>query len=589
MVPDTNGEVTSVAPERLGRYRLVGQIGRGGMADVFLAVAAGPVGFNKLHVLKLLRQESFDNGDAARMFAIEARLAALLNHPNVVQTYEVGEDRGAVFLVMEYLEGQPLHSIVHHSKRVDAGGVLDLGMRLRILIEILDGLHYVHELRDLAEQPLNLVHRDVSPQNIFVTYDGGIKLLDFGVAKTTSNSFSTRVGTIKGKVGYMAPEQVNKPSLVSRRTDLFQVGLILWEGVVGHRVWEGLTDYEVLLRLSNYSGLDTEAPPETDPELLRICRRALAPAPESRYATAEQFASELDAFMVARKIRYTAKDVGAFVARLFAEQRQELRESIHRRLREMQGESGRGGRQADAALPPLFSGLLGGQTSSSHLNVPGGGRMFSSTVARRFDQGESPTMVKGDSAKSGRARGWKVAAATTAVGAVAVLGAVAAQKGTTLSARSSVVAPNSAVEVKSGLAEFSVEAVPSDARLFLDNAPLPSNPFRRAVGKDAALHMVRAEAAGYETVSILVRFDRDTENIIALRPTKASAEPATIPSARAPSVSKESRGHPSKASAAGRPKPSVAESAIPTSNPKSAPAGKSPPAVKLDDSDPWQK
>ena len=221
------------ASSRLGPYRLIACLGHGGMADVHLAVSvAEATRFQKLLVVKLLKPELGAEPEFIEMFLDEARLAARLNHPNVVHTLEVAQDRGRYFIAMEYLEGQPLNRILRSAEAMSG---LDMATRLTLLLRALAGLDYAHELVDYDGTPLNVVHRDVSPGNILVGYDGQIKITDFGIAKARDSTIETRVGVFKGKTSYMAPEQA-KPGSVDRRADVYSAGVILWELIVGRRM-----------------------------------------------------------------------------------------------------------------------------------------------------------------------------------------------------------------------------------------------------------------------------------------------------------------------------------------------------------------
>ena len=197
----------------VGKYRFLVELGSGGMGDVFLAVAQGPKGFNKLQVIKRLRPELAQDPEFLAMFLNEARIAARLNHPNVVQTNEVSEHEDEYFIAMEYLEGRSLYAIlkraISSSPKNAPPQRMPLAFHLHTLAEACEGLHYAHELRDFDGTPLELVHRDCSPQNIFVTYDGEAKVLDFGIAKAADSATYTRTGVLKGKVPYMAPEQLD--------------------------------------------------------------------------------------------------------------------------------------------------------------------------------------------------------------------------------------------------------------------------------------------------------------------------------------------------------------------------------------------
>src|SRR5262245_34862056 len=200
------------------------------MASVYLARLAGPLGFNKLFVIKTLRDELAEgHEDYVTMFLDEARLSARLHHPNIVQTYDVGEDNGRYFMAMEYLEGQSLRAV---EKRLAPG--FPLSQQLRVLSELGKGLHHAHELCDYDGRPLSVVHRDVSPHNVVLTYDGQVKLLDFGIAKAHSAMHLTKVGVIKGKAEYIAPEQV-RGEAIDRRADVFSLGAMMYEAISGTR------------------------------------------------------------------------------------------------------------------------------------------------------------------------------------------------------------------------------------------------------------------------------------------------------------------------------------------------------------------
>jgi len=212
----------------LGKYRLIAELGHGGMAEVFLAVAQGPAGFNKLTVIKQIRPQLADDPEFLSMFLDEARLAARLNHPQIVQTNEVGHEANRYFIAMEYLEGQPLNRVVNRVGRER----FPLAMHIGLLADTLAGLHYAHDLTDYDGTPLEVVHRDVTPHNIFITYEGQVKVVDFGIAKAMNSSSETKTGVLKGKVAYMAPEQA-RGEKVDRRADVFSVGVMLWEAAVG--------------------------------------------------------------------------------------------------------------------------------------------------------------------------------------------------------------------------------------------------------------------------------------------------------------------------------------------------------------------
>jgi serine/threonine-protein kinase len=312
-----------------GKYRLIAELGHGGMAEVFLAIASGPAGFNKLVVLKQIRDQLADDPEFLAMFLDEARLAARLNHPNVVQTNEVGEDGRRYFIAMEYLEGQPLNRIV---QRLAKDGRLTLPMHVRILIDALAGLHYAHELADFDGTPLQVVHRDATPHNIFVTYAGQVKVVDFGIAKALGSSAETRAGVLKGKVSYMAPEQALGEK-VDRRADVFAVGIMLWEALAGRRPFKGQNDVVILQKLVAGEIPSPGTVRDDIPELLEaICMKALARDREERYASAEDMQRALEAALEKLGERPQLRAVGDLVTKTFADERLRIRGVIEAQM-----------------------------------------------------------------------------------------------------------------------------------------------------------------------------------------------------------------------------------------------------------------
>jgi serine/threonine-protein kinase len=323
----------------LGKYHVLATLGRGGMSSVYLAVARGPGAFHKLLVLKELnpfQERSFpeEGGDAnfVAMFQDEARLAALLNHPNVVQTYEVLQFDQRHIIVMEYLNGQPLSVLL---KRAHGRGGLAPGVAARIATDVCAGLHYAHELKGLDGAPLSVVHRDISPHNVFVTYEGQVKIVDFGIAKTAARSVATETGVLKGKVAYMSPEQAEGIE-VDRRADIFSTGIVLYEALALVRIWKDRdADVDILRALMN--GDIRRSPRDVNanvPEPLdRVCQRALAPKREDRYPTALDMARELEAYLETLSPRVTSREVATLMADMFSKERASVEESIQRQLR----------------------------------------------------------------------------------------------------------------------------------------------------------------------------------------------------------------------------------------------------------------
>jgi serine/threonine protein kinase len=323
-------------PVSLGRQQLLFAVGHGGMSDVYLALVNSAAGVNKLLVVKQLRASLLDDPEALSMFMDEARLAARLHHPNVVSTFEVGQEGPIPYITMEFLDGQPLHRIV---RRLGLGAdeltdplpsQLTLGMRLRIITEMLEGLHYAHELLDYDGSPLNVVHRDVSPQNLFITYDGQIKLVDFGIATANASVTLTEDHGLKGKLAYMSPQQAGGEP-VDRRTDVFAAGVMLWELLSGRRLWADANEATIARRLIDHDlpVLDIDGVPA---RLLDICRMALAPELAQRYASADTFRAALEQYIIDEGLDTRTRAVGMCVAHAFARERAEVRSRIDQEL-----------------------------------------------------------------------------------------------------------------------------------------------------------------------------------------------------------------------------------------------------------------
>jgi serine/threonine-protein kinase len=320
-----SGPVTSNPADsnshQLGKYRLVARLGQGGMGTVYLALASGLGQFRKLLVVKELRQDLTRDQEFVSMFTDEARLAARLDHPNVVQTFEAGQQADRYFLAMEYLDGQPLSVLIERLANRDG---LPLPHAIQILSEVLSGLQYAHELVDYDGTSLQVVHRDVSPQNVFITYHGQVKVVDFGVAKAANASQMTEPGVFKGKFAYAAPEQIlGRP--VDARADIFAVGIMLWEAISGRRFSEHTpTPAGFRARASGDEPRIAEIVPEVVPLLAAICDRALSVDPERRFASAEEFRSELQEFMLLAGVRVESPEIGQLMRDVFEDERREM-------------------------------------------------------------------------------------------------------------------------------------------------------------------------------------------------------------------------------------------------------------------------
>ncbi|WP_394842117.1 serine/threonine protein kinase [Pendulispora brunnea] len=308
----------------LGRYHLFARLGTGGMADVYLAVARDGMNVTRLAVVKRLRDEQASEPESREMFINEARLAARLNHPNVIQTFEAGSEGGCYFIAMEYVDGQPLSRIIARLKREKR--TIDPTFVARICSGALEGLHHAHELTDLDGTPLQMVHRDVSPQNIMVTYDGRVKVLDFGIAKAVGST-QTVHGVFKGKVAFMAPEQLLSEK-IDRRADLFSMGICLWEAVTQQRLMAEDTPAKTLLNLMNKEiPRATEINPDVPEKLASVIAKALERDPANRYESAHEMHVALEDFIRSER-PVTEQDVRDIVGDLFREPRERLQAKI---------------------------------------------------------------------------------------------------------------------------------------------------------------------------------------------------------------------------------------------------------------------
>lgn len=279
------------------RYELYSKIGSGGAATVHLAKIVGDNDFFRVVAIKRLKPAIARDEEARAALIAEACLAARVSHPNVVPLFDVIEEPNEVFLVMDYVHGEPFNRLLGASKR--AGGPPPLGISLAVVTAALRGLHAAHEARGEDGKPLELVHRDVSPQNLVVGADGVTRLLDFGIAKATTSTHRTRTGEVKGKLGYMPPEQLCGEPL-DRRTDVFAAGIILWEAIVGSRLFRGSNDEEsIALALSakvTAPSVARGAGGDRIPEALdAVVLKALARRPEDRFATALDMATAIEA------------------------------------------------------------------------------------------------------------------------------------------------------------------------------------------------------------------------------------------------------------------------------------------------------
>ncbi len=543
----------------LGKYSLIASLGQGGMAKVYLALMAGPAGFNKLLVIKALRDDMHSSSEEfVDMFLDEARLAARLSHPNIVQTYEVGESDGRYFIAMEYLEGQSLRTI---QRRLSPAG-LPLDEELRVLAETAHGLHYAHGLKAFNGERLNVVHRDVSPQNVFLNYDGQVKLLDFGIAKTQDAEHLTKVGVIKGKIDYIAPEQI-RGEPVDARADIFALGTMMWEAITSRRFAGGPKVADVTKIHSRVTGAEPklrEVSPDVPEVLAAICDRAIALDPADRYDSALEFAEDIESYLLSAGLKPTAKSLAELIAPPFEAEREKMRRLIERQIHTATKRGGVPLGDTTGALPRL---------GPNHTRTASGVRQDGDITGNGYldhgTDGSAPsirTLKSTPPTASGATQQDQQPGVPTAamVGILLAAVGVAAFFATqpdeaparTVSAatpppdqgRPLPLQPPQSVLERVGSVHVTIDVWPTSARVTLDGAILPRVPFEAEITRDTALHHLDATADGYVAVKRVVQFDRDRVVKIVLERT-----PALV----APSPSRRSSRHGSRTSSAAVP------------------------------------
>jgi uncharacterized protein (TIGR02265 family) len=304
--------------ETFGRYQLIRKIATGGMGQIFLARQLGPASFEKLLVLKRILPHLAEEEEFIDMFFDEARIAAALNHPNIVQIYELGDVKGTPFIAMEYVQGDPIRAVAERAAASSKTG-MPMALKLRVIADAAAGLDFAHRAKSSAGKPLGLIHRDVSPHNILVGVNGAVKLVDFGVAKAAGKISQTNTGAIKGKYAYMSPEQARGEEL-DPRSDIFALGIVLHELLTGQRLFRKDTETGTLravvqARVPAPSNVSKTLPKSLDPVVLK----ALAKKPEERYQTAGELQLALEDFLLEQHLPATSAHLASFMRDLYPE------------------------------------------------------------------------------------------------------------------------------------------------------------------------------------------------------------------------------------------------------------------------------
>jgi TonB family protein len=311
--------VPSSGPDHFGQYEILERIAAGGMAELYKAKRTGVEGFQKIVAIKKILPHLADDEAFVTMFADEAKLAAQLNHPNIIHIYDLGKiQAGGYFIAMEYVDGRDLRAIQQSGR--DLGVPLPVPLAVYVASKVASALDYAHRRRDADGHELNIVHRDVSPQNILISYEGDIKLCDFGIAKAASKASKTQSGALKGKIQYMSPEQAwGRP--IDRRSDLFSLGVVLHELLTGERLFGGDTDINVLEKVRSAEVVPpSQSNPEVPQNLDAVVLKALAKEPDDRYANASDLLRDLDSVLYSYTPAPGSADVAIYLHRLQAEE-----------------------------------------------------------------------------------------------------------------------------------------------------------------------------------------------------------------------------------------------------------------------------
>lgn len=498
----------------IGKYSLIGLLARGGMGDVYLARSGGLSGFNKLLVIKTLKREFAEDEKFREMFLDEARLAARLNHRNIVQTNDVGEVDGQYFLVMEFLDGRSLAAILKRAEQRNE--TVPLGVRMRVISEMLAGLHHAHELADYDGKPLNVVHRDVCPANVLVSFDGQVRVVDFGVAKARNQSHETQAGTIKGRVAYMSPEHVNGKGF-DRRADVFSAGIMVWEALTNRRFWGGKAEMELIGSLMRGEFPPFPADVEAPAELVAIATQATSPEPSDRFETANAMRAAIDAWL-------SANDAGSLEAfqpvlsKWFARERAQVGKLIEASATA----SGEG------ELPSLAPDPAGSQSLVSTMGPMS--QSFSKSSPQTVSntaQATPPTAVTSSQVI--------VVPASKAPWAVAAM-ALIALGGAGWALARKTAAPETTVTAAAS-ARLTVETSPPNAQIFIDDAAVTGNPFTASFPRGQS-HTVRVTAPGFAPKAEHVELTDNLTLKISLDAAQTAEVPATPATATGPSGTK---------------------------------------------------
>ncbi len=469
----------------LDDYRPLLELGRGGMARVYLAEKRTR-GLKRLVVLKVLDRELAESTEMRALFRREAEICARLNHPNIVQIFEVFEDVSSPVIVMEYVEGQSLWKLLGKGE-----APFPLRLHVHVLLQVLAGLHYFHELRDESSS-LFPVHRDVSPQNVIVMHEGAVKVLDFGIAKVHAPADeATRAGIVKGKLNYMPPEQLVGDTSIDRRADVFAVGVMLWEAFAGRRLWQGLRQEEIARRLfgGNLPSI-REACPDISPGWERVIQTALAERREDRFESALAMQLAMEAHLPELGGAVQQRELAAYMETAHGESRRKRQRQVEEELKK----------------PPVaLANLLGAPLLSGMVEID---RLHETPVQ------QSRSVELRPSAR----RSWPLV-----LGALAVV--VGASAGAFAFLASRATTSDAALAVPSRIT-LEISAKPEAAEILLDGQRLGVGHFKGDLERSSKPRKLEVRASGYESATRDVALDKDAMLSVDL-------VPASAPDARA--------------------------------------------------------
>jgi serine/threonine-protein kinase len=452
-------------------------------------------------------------------------LAARLAHPNVVHTYGADEDDGRLYLAMEYLDGQPWSRVRHVLWQ---RGTLPHDLHVKVLAQVLSGLHYAHELRDYDGQALQVVHCDMIPQNVFVTYDGQVKIVDFGVARAVTGTERPDADMIVGKLAYIAPEQARGDE-VDRRADIFAVGVMLWEALAGRRYAEDKDMKELRRKRSVGEGPRLrDAVPDVPQALSDICDRALALDRKDRYATAAEFREALLTCLTEDYQDADRERLGQLVSQVFAKERAKVHAVIERHLKQSSSLAS-SIEDLVASLHPepvehTIKADLSELASVSRLRDEAAMIEASNSASIHFERKKGPIAVVGIAAAvlllgawaiSGSSKGGKAAPGVTTPAASATA-KLPVNAGAQLPPSVAVPPPSAqtapqpaAAPILAQTVPLVISASPPEAVLYMDGLPLHSNPYAASVRADGEMHLIRATGPGLQTQERVITLDRE--------------------------------------------------------------------------------